>query len=57
MADFGLILIPILIGIVLQSGALFYWGGKIAKSVSIMERLVSKHDDRIRALEMGFDND
>lgn len=50
-------LMAIALGVLAQCGALFYWGGKLSKSVSIMEKIVSKHDDRIRELEMGFDKD
>ena len=55
MIDYAVI--GIILSVVLHSGALFYWGGKISKSVSILENIVSKMDDRVRNLELGIDND
>ncbi len=50
-------LIPIIMAVMLQSGALFYWGGKISKAVERLELSANKHDGRIRKLEFGFDAD
>ncbi len=45
------------LAVLTQSSALFYWGGKLSKSVSLLEILIAKQDDRIRTLEMGFDKE
>jgi len=50
MIDYGII--AIILSVVLHSGALFYWGGKISKSVSILEKLVSDLDVRVREVEL-----
>lgn len=40
-----------IIALLIHSGALFYWGGRMSKAVTILERVSSDHDKRIRELE------
>ena len=44
--------LSILFLLVIHTGALFYWGGRVSKTLSILEVLVKDHDARIRALEL-----
>ena len=34
-----------------HAGALLWWGGKISKTVSVLERLLQDHEQRLRGLE------
>lgn len=35
-----------------QTGAMFYWGGRVGKAVNILEKLVENHGIRIHNLEI-----
>lgn len=43
--------IVVLIAIIAQTGALFYWGGKVSSTLKHHDSRLSTHDTRIEYLE------
>lgn len=41
----------IIIGLLAQTGAMFYWGGKISAGISRLNDLGEDHEERLRKIE------
>lgn len=44
-------IIALILLLIAQTGAMFYWGGRVGKAVDILEKLVENHETRILNLE------
>jgi hypothetical protein len=48
-----LVALVALIALVAQTGALFFWGGRLAQNVQQLNNLIVDHEQRLRSLELG----
>lgn len=43
--------IALIVTLLAHTGMLFYWGGKISTSLSVLNNTVADHEDRLRQVE------
>jgi hypothetical protein len=54
MTDFAFLgVVAGLLGILAQTGAMFYWGGKMSANMTQLSEVTEDHEGRIRDLELS----